>query len=56
MVRPPNFTTALSVARRNTYQVDRRSHPVIVLMIRPMPNATDIQQKFSTLVYQPLVN
>jgi CubicO group peptidase (beta-lactamase class C family) len=39
-----------------TYQVDRQSHTVIVLMIQLMPNATDIQQKFSTAVYQSLVN
>jgi CubicO group peptidase (beta-lactamase class C family) len=39
-----------------TYQVDRQSHMVIVLMIQLMPNATDIQEKFSTLVYQSLVN
>ena len=38
-----------------TYQVDRQSHSVIVLMIQLMPNATDIQPKFSTLVYQSLV-
>jgi CubicO group peptidase (beta-lactamase class C family) len=39
-----------------TYQVDRQSHTVIVLMIQLMPNSTDIQSKFSTLVYQALVN
>ncbi len=39
-----------------TYQVDRQSHLVIVLMIQLIPNATDIQQKFTTLVYQSLVN
>jgi CubicO group peptidase (beta-lactamase class C family) len=38
-----------------TYQVDRQSHTVIVLMIQLMPNATDFQTKFSTLVYQALV-
>jgi CubicO group peptidase (beta-lactamase class C family) len=38
------------------YQVDRQSRIVIVLMIQLMPNATDIQQKFSTVVYQALVN
>ena len=37
------------------YQVDRQSHTVIVLMIQLMPNSTDIQTKFSTLVYQALV-
>jgi CubicO group peptidase (beta-lactamase class C family) len=39
-----------------TYQVDRQSHLVIVLMIQLMPNATDIEPKFSTAVYQALVN
>jgi CubicO group peptidase (beta-lactamase class C family) len=39
-----------------TYQVDRQSRTVIVLMIQLMPNATDIQQKFSTSVYQSLLN
>jgi CubicO group peptidase (beta-lactamase class C family) len=38
------------------YQVDRQSRMVIVLMIQLMPNSTDIQQKFSTVVYQALVN
>jgi CubicO group peptidase (beta-lactamase class C family) len=38
-----------------TYQVDRQSHTVVVLMIQLMPNSTDIQQKFSALVYQSLV-
>ncbi len=38
-----------------TYQVDRQSHTVITLMIQLMPNATDIQAKYSTLVYQALV-
>ena len=39
-----------------TYQVDVQSHSVLVLMIQLMPNATDIQPKFNTLVYQALVN
>jgi len=39
-----------------TYQVDVQSHSVLILMIQLMPNATDIQQKFNTLVYQALVN
>jgi len=39
-----------------TYEVDRASHLVIVLMIQLMPNHTDIQQKFSTAVYQALLN
>lgn len=38
------------------YQVDPASRMVLVLMIQLMPNATDIQPKFSTLVYQSLVN
>jgi CubicO group peptidase (beta-lactamase class C family) len=38
------------------YQVDRRSNMVVVLMIQLMPNLTDIQEKFETLVYQSLVN
>ncbi|SPE39934.1 Beta-lactamase [Candidatus Sulfopaludibacter sp. SbA3] len=39
-----------------TYQVDPQSHLVIVLMIQLIPNATDIQPKFSAAVYQALVN
>lgn len=39
-----------------TYEVDRASHLVIVLMLQLMPNDTDIQQKFSTAVYQALLN
>ena len=38
-----------------TYQVDRQSHTVVVLMIQLMPSSTDFQSKFSTLVYQALV-
>jgi CubicO group peptidase (beta-lactamase class C family) len=38
------------------YQVDPKSHMVIVLMIQLIPNGTDIQPKFSTSVYQALVN
>ena len=38
-----------------TYQVDRQSHTVIVLMIQLMPSSTDFQSKFSTVVYQALV-
>ena len=38
------------------YQVDRQSRMVIVLMLQLMPNATDIQTKFMTLVYQALLN
>jgi CubicO group peptidase (beta-lactamase class C family) len=38
------------------YQVDPQSRMVIVLMLQLMPNATDIQPKFLTSVYQALVN
>ena len=38
------------------YQVDRASHMVLVLMIQLMPNTTDIQDKFKTLVYQAVAN
>jgi CubicO group peptidase (beta-lactamase class C family) len=38
------------------YQVDPQSRMVIVLMLQLMPNATDIQPKFMTSVYQALVN
>jgi CubicO group peptidase (beta-lactamase class C family) len=39
-----------------TYEVDRLSRLVMVLMIQQMPNATDIQTKFSNVVYQAIVN
>ena len=39
-----------------TYQVDAESRMVVVLMIQLMPNATDIQPKYSAAVYQALVN
>jgi CubicO group peptidase (beta-lactamase class C family) len=39
-----------------SYEVDRLGHLVVVLMIQLMPNATDIQPKFSNLVYQSLLN
>ena len=39
-----------------TYQVDRESGMVVVLMIQLMPNGTDIQAKYSAAVYQALVN
>jgi CubicO group peptidase (beta-lactamase class C family) len=45
-----------SGAYGTTYQVDVQSGSVLVLMIQLMPNATDIQQKFNTLVYQALVD
>jgi CubicO group peptidase (beta-lactamase class C family) len=38
------------------YQVDPQSRMVIVLMLQLMPNATDVQSKFLTSVYQALVN
>jgi CubicO group peptidase (beta-lactamase class C family) len=39
-----------------TYQVDPQSRMVIVLMLQLMPNSTDIQSKFTTAVYQALVD
>ena len=39
----------------STYQVDPQSRSVLVLMIQLMPNGTDIQQKFYSLVYQSLL-
>jgi CubicO group peptidase (beta-lactamase class C family) len=38
-----------------TYQVDRESHLVLVLMLQLMPNTTDIQPKFYNSVYQSLL-
>jgi CubicO group peptidase (beta-lactamase class C family) len=38
------------------YQVDPKSHLVIVLMIQLIPNGTDIQPKYSTAVYQAFAN
>jgi CubicO group peptidase (beta-lactamase class C family) len=37
-----------------TYQVDPKSRLVVVFMMQLMPNATDIQPKFMTSVYQAL--
>jgi CubicO group peptidase (beta-lactamase class C family) len=37
------------------YRVDPRARLVMVLMLQLMPNGTDIQQKFATLVYQSLI-
>jgi CubicO group peptidase (beta-lactamase class C family) len=37
------------------YRVDPEAHLVIVLMIQLIPNSTDVRQKFTTLVYQALV-
>ncbi len=39
----------------STYQVDPASHSVVVLMIQLIPNMTDIQTKYSDLVYQALL-
>jgi CubicO group peptidase (beta-lactamase class C family) len=39
-----------------SYEVDPKSRMVIVFMQQLMPNATDIQPKFLTSVYQALVN
>jgi CubicO group peptidase (beta-lactamase class C family) len=36
------------------YRVDPEARLVLVLMIQLMPNATDIQAKFPTMVYQAL--
>ncbi len=38
-----------------TYLVDQKSGLVLVLMLQLMPNGTDIQPKFNTLVYQSLL-
>jgi CubicO group peptidase (beta-lactamase class C family) len=39
-----------------TYQVDPDSHLVVVLMLQLIPNSTDVESKFSTAVYQALVD
>ena len=39
-----------------SYQVDPKSHTVVVFMQQLMPNSTDIQPKFLALVYQALVD
>jgi len=38
-----------------TYLVDQKSGLVLVLMLQLMPNGTDVQAKFNTLVYQSLL-
>ena len=38
------------------YRVDPESRLVMVLMFQLMPNATDLRQKFATLVYQAFAN
>lgn len=40
----------------STYEVDRLSRMVLVLMIQLMPNGTNIQQAFPNVVYQALLN
>ena len=37
------------------YRVDPQSRLTILLMMQLVPNATDIREKFPTLVYQALV-
>lgn len=39
----------------STYEVDPQARLVVLLMIQLMPNQTDVQEKFSTLVYQALM-
>lgn len=39
----------------STYRVDPQARLVILLMIQLMPNQTDVREKFSTLVYQALL-
>jgi CubicO group peptidase (beta-lactamase class C family) len=38
----------------SVYRVDPKSKLVMVLMIQLIPGATDIREKFPTLVYQAL--
>ena len=40
----------------SNYRVDPESRITMVLMIQLMPNSTDIARKFSTLVYQALID
>jgi CubicO group peptidase (beta-lactamase class C family) len=40
----------------STYQVDKQARMVVILMIQLIPNMTDIQEKFSNVVYQALLN
>jgi len=40
----------------SSYRVDPQARLVIVLMIQQMPNGTDVQKKFSNLVYQTLLD
>jgi CubicO group peptidase (beta-lactamase class C family) len=39
-----------------TYRIDPEARLVMVLMIQLLPNMTDIQEKFSTLIYQALLD
>jgi CubicO group peptidase (beta-lactamase class C family) len=43
-----------SGAYGSTYRVDPKAHLVLVLMIQMLPNASDIGNRFPTLVYQAL--
>jgi CubicO group peptidase (beta-lactamase class C family) len=38
----------------SVYRVDPKAHLVLVLMIQMLPNASDIGNRFPTLVYQAL--
>jgi CubicO group peptidase (beta-lactamase class C family) len=38
------------------YRIDPQSRLVIMLMIQVLPNATDIREKFPTMVYQALLD
>jgi CubicO group peptidase (beta-lactamase class C family) len=38
------------------YRVDPQERLVLVLMIQMLPNATDVREKFTTMVYQALVD
>jgi CubicO group peptidase (beta-lactamase class C family) len=40
----------------SSYEVDPADHLVVVFMMQLMPSGTDIQQRFSNVVYQALVN
>lgn len=42
-------------AYASTYKVDPKEHLVIVFMMNQLPNRADVTAKFSTLVYQALV-
>jgi len=42
-------------AYASIYEVDPKEHLVIVFMLNQLPNRTDIDDKFLTLVYQAVV-